>query len=129
MRVRDYAITLLAWGVLAWLLRDAVLLLVDWLRDPIFELTTQEAPDWERIGRRLAPFLASAGMLAAWLLFWALRRRHVLAMQFDPAQPPPFEADRQAAFFGMDPAEARRWPGLRVATIHFDEHGRPTHAQ
>ena len=47
MRVRDFVITILAWGVLAWLVRDAVLLLVEVLGWSAAEVT-------ERFGWREA---------------------------------------------------------------------------
>ena len=126
---RDVVLTLLAWMVLGWMLKDAILLVADWLFDPIFELTRQDAPDWARIWRRLKPFAAGAAVLSAWLSFWAAWRRKTLSKQFDPAQPPALAIAEQAGAFGLADAEVRKWRDWRVMTVHIDEAGRPTHAK
>ena len=124
VRVRDIAITLAAWALLAWWMRGALLLIWDWLSYPMFELNTQPAPDWPRIWQLLAPFLAISALLAAWLYFWSIRRRRILRRQLHADQPEPLELGVHAARFGASPPRVLALRERRIATVTFDASGR-----
>jgi poly-beta-1,6-N-acetyl-D-glucosamine biosynthesis protein PgaD len=123
VRVRDLALTIGAWAVLAYWVRGALLLAYDWLSHPIFELSAHPAPQWSRMWLTLAPFLAASALLAAWLVFWAARRSAELAVQRSVTQPPPLEPGTHAAGFGLQPAGLLSLREARVQTVRFDAHG------
>jgi poly-beta-1,6-N-acetyl-D-glucosamine biosynthesis protein PgaD len=129
VRVRDVLLTLAAWAVLAWLLRDAMVLAWDYLRAPFFELTKAAPPDWPALWARLRPFAVVSAALVAWLVYWALvRRRRIQALPPSP-QPPALHVAQEARALGLDPAEVARWREWRVAVVEFDAAGRPTAAR
>jgi poly-beta-1,6-N-acetyl-D-glucosamine biosynthesis protein PgaD len=123
VRWRDVVLTLAAWAVLAYWMRGAVLLLYDWVSAPMFELTTQRAPDWQRIWRTLSPFLSLAALLAAWLLYWASRRRALLGQDRDSPQPAPLGLDAHAEKFGLTAATVDSMRRPQVLTVRFDNTG------
>jgi poly-beta-1,6-N-acetyl-D-glucosamine biosynthesis protein PgaD len=123
VRARDLALTIVAWIVLLYWVRGALLLILDWLSYPFFELSTTRAPDWAAMWSTLAPFFAVSAVLAAWLVFWALQRRKTLMRQRTVAQPPPLELDAHARQFGLDARAVLAIRAPRVATVHFDAAG------
>ena len=123
VRVRDLALTIAAWALLAYFVRGALLLIWDWLGYPFFELTTQRAPDWTAMWTALAPFFAVAAVLAAWLVFWALQRRKTLMQQRTMAQPPPLDPDVHARHFGLRAADLPALREPRNVTVRFDASG------
>lgn len=129
VRLRDVALTLLAWATLFWLLRDAAALAWDFVRAPLFELSERASPDWADLRQRLRPFTIVSTVLVAWLIYWALvRRRRIQAVPPAP-QPPVLAAAEQAAPLGLDPAAIERWREWRVAVVEFDAAGRPVAAR
>lgn len=129
VRARDVALTLLAWGVLVWLLRDSLALAGDWLRAPMFTLTDAAPPDWARLRAEFAPFAFFSAALVAWLVFWALvRRRRIRALPPSP-QPPALPAADEARALGLDAAELAQWRSWRTVVVEFDEAGRPRSAR
>lgn len=90
VRVRDFVLTLLAWGLLAYLMRETLDLANDYLRYPMFEFTNAEPPDWEEIWGRLQSFsnFVAAHDLAAGLAWALVRGRRMRATTPEP-QPPP----------------------------------------
>jgi hypothetical protein len=121
---RDIVLSLGAWALLGFWMRPGLLLSYDWLSAPMFKLTTQPEPDWPHIWRVLAPFVALSALLAAWLLYWGMRRRAILARQRDRAQPEALGVGEHAAFFGLTVEDVSRMRGAQVVTIRFDAEGR-----
>jgi hypothetical protein len=76
--LRDLLLTILAWCVFTWMLRDAILLTIDWFREPFGQLTYLQAPDWPHLWQRLRNYVEVAALLAAWLGFWAVYRSKAL---------------------------------------------------
>lgn len=125
IRVRDVALTLLAWATLVYLLRDSIALAWDYLRAPMFELTHLPPPDWRGLAKQLEPYSRFAAWLIAWLIFWGLvRRKRIRAVPPSP-QPPDLPVELQASALDLDPADVERWREWRVAVVEFDEAGRP----
>jgi poly-beta-1,6-N-acetyl-D-glucosamine biosynthesis protein PgaD len=120
VRVRDFALTLLAWAALAYLLRDAIALLVDYLSAPLFELTHAQPPQWREIGRHMRPFLSLAGMLVCWLAIWSLLRRKRMRAVPPSPQPAPLPDAEHAVAFGVDPLELDAWREHRIVVVNFD---------
>lgn len=123
IRLRDVVITGGAWCLLAYLLRDVVLLVWDYLSHPIFELTVTTAPDWPGIWQRLAPFAGYSAALIAWLLYWAYVSRHRLADASHKPQPPALMVDEHAQSLGLSADQVRDWQTKRSVVVHFDAAG------
>jgi poly-beta-1,6-N-acetyl-D-glucosamine biosynthesis protein PgaD len=122
MRVRDVVLTVLAWMVLGWLLRDALYLAYDYLRPPSFELTVHH-PDLGPRLRQLRLFAAMAVGLVACLVLLTLgsyrRMRHAPLLR----QPPMLTIAEQAAQIGVEESlavEARRY---KIAIIRLQDDG------
>ncbi|HEY7292809.1 MAG TPA: poly-beta-1,6-N-acetyl-D-glucosamine biosynthesis protein PgaD [Vicinamibacterales bacterium] len=99
--VRDALLTLMAWFILAWLLRDLVYLAYDFLRPPRFELTIA-APDLGALWERLQYFvMASATLIASLALWAAIDRRRLLEAERIP-QPSPLTIGDEAHRAGVD---------------------------
>ncbi len=119
-RARDWVITLLAWLVLAFLLRLGFLLLWDYFSYPIFELTRMKALDWQLIWDRLSPFLYVILGLVTWIIAWGVGRRAQLRQTFDRRVVPPLSLGEHAASLALDSREIERWRQWRIVTVHFE---------
>lgn len=129
VRLRDVVLTLLAWALLGYLMRETLDLLQDYLRHPIFEFSSAAPPDWRELWGRLRPFSYFVVALTVWLLFWALvRGRHMRATVPVP-QPAPLAQAVHAAAFGLTEDAVARWLEARVLVVHFDAGGRLSHAE
>ena len=120
IRVRDLCLTVAAWCVLAWRTRVGLRMGLDYVSQPIFELTRHAPPDWPLIWAALAPFLGLAALLAAMIVSRGRHRRGILARQFDAAQPAPLALGVHAAQWGVLAADVARLRELRVATVRFE---------
>ena len=123
VRARDLVLTIAAWVLLAYWMRGALLLIGDWLWYPFFELNTAPEPDWNRIWSRLAPFLAIAALLAAWIFYWSIRRRKILARQRSMPSPDSLDVGMHAARFGLRLADVLALREPRIVTVRFDASG------
>ena len=119
MRVRDVLLTLGAWLLIGYFLREGLYLAYDYFRAPIFELTTATAPDWGEIWGRLRGFVLLAAALVAWITFWALDSRARLQATHSP-QPPPLPDRSHAARVGLSEAELAAWRLAKVQTVDID---------
>jgi hypothetical protein len=95
----------------------------DYLRHPVFELTTAQPPDFVMIWGRLQYFVLISVALVALLSLWALiDRRRLLAVTRTP-QPAPLAIAEQAARAGINEkivSEARKF---KVTNVRFNEDG------
>ena len=122
MRVRDVLLTLGAWLLIGYFLREGLYLAYDYFRAPIFELTTVTAPDWGEIWGRLRGFVLLAATLVAWLTFWALDSRARLQATHSP-QPPSLPDSSHAARVGLNEAELAAHRLAKVQTVSIDASG------
>jgi poly-beta-1,6-N-acetyl-D-glucosamine biosynthesis protein PgaD len=122
-RLRDVLLTVLAWVTLAWILRGLVYLVFDFLRAPIFELTTALPPNVEKLWDRLGILAVLSAMLAASLLLWAVRERSRLGATEQFPAPRPLTIAEQAAAFGLDGAEVTLARSFKVTNVLFQEDG------
>jgi poly-beta-1,6-N-acetyl-D-glucosamine biosynthesis protein PgaD len=129
VRLRDWVLTLLAWALLGYLMRETLDLLRDYFRYPIFEFTSATPPDWRELWGRLRPFSYFIAVLTVWLLFWALLRGRRLRATAPVPQPAPLALSTHAAAFGLDEAALARWTEARVLVVHFDATGQISHAE
>lgn len=124
IRVRDTVLTLAAWAMLGYLLRDALYLAYDYLSHPIFELTTATPPDWAALWRRLRGYALFIAILMAWLVYWGHKRRTTLASTAPQPQPPTLPVEPHARAFYLEPAEVLRWHAARRLVVNFEPDGR-----
>ena len=124
--VRDTALTLFAWIMLAYLMRDLIELTWDYLRYPIFELTASSAPDWHMLWRELQTYTRYIAELTAWLLFWGIARRKILSASTPQPQPPALTTEEHASTLKLNVQDLRAWQCGRNQIVHFDENGNIT---
>lgn len=129
VRVRDSALTLLAWAALVWVLRDGLELTVDYLSSPRFEFTNLSPPNLLELAARLAAFLYFIGGLFGWLIFWAMARRRRLRLNAAVAQPQALSLTAQSADFGLAEEAVGPWRDARVLVVHFDDVGSVSHGE
>jgi len=123
----DVGLTLLAWGVLFWMMRYTLALAQDFLRPPHFEFSSMSPPNWLELAYRLSPFSRFIAALLLWLLFWALVRRRYLRATEPMTQPPPLSIAAQAADFGLSEETVAPWREARILVVHFGADGHPSH--
>ena len=123
MWARDVLLTLGAWMLIGYFLREGLYLLYDYFRAPIFELTSATAPDWGEVWGRLRGFVVLAAVLVAWITFWAFDSRARLRATQSP-QPVPLADDSIAAHVGLSESELAVKRSAKVQTVNIDPAGR-----
>jgi PgaD-like protein len=124
---RDVVLTLLAWLLLMWVLREGLELTVDYLSPPRFEFTNLSPPNLLELAARLSGFLYFIAALFGWLIFWAVVRGRTLRLNDAVAQAPGLGVAEQAADFALPAATIAPWREARVLVVHFDAAGRISH--
>ena len=128
--VRDYALTLVAWCVFAWMLRNVILLTVDWFSEPFGELSRMQAPDWANIWLHLRNYVVTGAMLIVWIAFWSVyRSKDLRPQQHDMPPPAPLEPDVLCQRYGVLPQDLAQWQGEQIVTVAVAQDGkvsRPT---
>jgi poly-beta-1,6-N-acetyl-D-glucosamine biosynthesis protein PgaD len=124
--IRDTALTLCAWLMFAYLLRKPILLILDYLRYPMLELTASSAPDWNRLWIQLQPYALYIGWLMVWIMFWGMVRRKTLSASAPKPQPPALTTEEHASALNLNAQNLRVWQGSRNQIVHFDEKGNIT---
>jgi hypothetical protein len=114
-------VTLIAWGLLGFLLRDPLYVAYDYLRHPIFQLTTAEPLDVGILWWRLRYFWMISAGLIAWLSLWAAIDRRRLRASLSYPQPPPLTIGEQAARDGLDEESVREAQTFKVTNVRFNE--------
>lgn len=118
VRLRDWLLTILAWGAFAWMLRDAIALAYDWFREPMGQLTFLQAPDWYVLWSRLRRYVEVAALLVAWIGFWAVYRSRILRPSGQtPVAPEPLDPATLCQHYGVKPAQLQAWQAQRVLTV------------
>jgi poly-beta-1,6-N-acetyl-D-glucosamine biosynthesis protein PgaD len=124
IRIRDVVLTLLAWFLLGRLLRDPIYVAYDYLRHPIFQLTTAQPLDIRALWERLRYFALISVVLVTWLCLWALiNRRRLIRCPTHAPQPPELSLAEQAARAGIDEKKVNEAREFKVTNVHFREDG------
>lgn len=123
MVFRDVVLTILAWILLGWLLRDVIFLIYDFLRHPIFELTTAQPPDLHMLWGRLQYFIILSASLVAALSLWAFVNRDRLAAATKYDQPSPLTIAEQSWRFGVAESAVEEARDFKIANVNFREDG------
>ena len=125
VQLRDWVLTLLAWCALAWMLRNAILLTIDWFREPFGQFTYMQAPDWPRIWQRLRNYLEVAGFLVVWIAFWAVYRSTTLRPSGQSQEAPrPLADSVLGQRYAVEPDQLKAWQAQRIVTVHVAPDGR-----
>jgi poly-beta-1,6-N-acetyl-D-glucosamine biosynthesis protein PgaD len=122
MRIRDVALTLLAWLLLGWLLRDALYLAYDYLSSPLFKLSVHH-PDLGPRLERLRIFAAMAAGLVACLVILTLARYRRARRALPAKQPPRLTIPEQAARLGVEESLVIEARGFKIAVVQVRDDG------
>jgi hypothetical protein len=121
--IRDVLLTLLAWCALGWLLRGPIYVTYDYLRYPIFKLTTAQPLDVGLLWWRLRYFwIIAAGLIALLWVSGVMDRRRLRAAMPSP-QPPPLTILEQAARFSVAESAVQAAREFRITNVQFQENG------
>lgn len=120
---RDRLLTAAMWLLLLWLCRYPL----HWGLDQLLGLFghPQHLPpfDWRDRWTRLQPYFAVVGLLAIWLIIWALASLRRIRRNARMPQPMALTLEEQALQAGCDADELSEWRNFQVCTAHVDEHG------
>lgn len=123
MVVRDVVLTLLAWILLGWLIRDALYLVYDFFRYPIFALTTAQPPDFALLWSRLRYFVILSASLILVLSLWAFVNRNRLKAATNYPPPRVLPIAEQAARFGIAESAVGEARAFKITLVKFREDG------
>lgn len=122
--VRDTCITLLAWAVLAFLLRDIFWLAFDYFDYPFFQLSNVAPPDMALLWSRLKPYTEVIALFMVWLLVSVqVWRRKVRGRRLKP-QPQALCIEQHAQVFGLKGVALQAWQQKRVQVLQVSPEGR-----
>lgn len=124
-RIRDVLLTLIAWLVLCWFLRDVLLL--GWnIGQYLLGLRREFPPTQSRaIVDDLVPFFRLVGLFVAWLLLFGwLNWRRLQARRAATEQPLPLEPERHCAQWNLDAAQVAATRAARRSIARHDDKGR-----
>lgn len=125
VRLRDLLLTVLAWCAFFWMLRNAILLTIDWFREPFGQFTYMQAPDWPRLWERLRNYVEVAGLLVVWIAFWAVYRSKALKPSGLTEAPPQALPDSVLCErYGVAPEQLQAWHTQKVVTVDVAADGR-----
>jgi hypothetical protein len=121
IKLRDHLITVIAWIVLISVLHDLWWLLYDYLSDPIFELTKQQAPDWHEIWQKMSRFVDRAGIMMVWVIWFGSIRYNLRKNAKPIPQPKDVNLEDLSALYGHTSIEIEKWQKLRSVEVHINE--------
>lgn len=124
IRLRDQLLTLAAWGVTALLVRNALALLWDFFRPPIFQLS-KDQPEWDVVLEIVLRYQLELQILTLWILGWALlfslHRRDV--NRRDPTTPPVLRSELAGAT-GVPEATLLSMEEVKLIEVDIGEEAR-----
>ena len=124
-RMRDIVLTIGAWLIILSTLHSFIWLVLDYLADPIFELSTSAPPHWSEIWHRLSWYVYCALGLVAWICFLAIIRRKIInATKYIKTLPSPVEMNELEISLGILPADVEHWHELKSVNVYINENNR-----
>lgn len=123
-RWRDAVLTVIAWLVLAYLIRDLLLAACYWMLDRLG--IAHAAPPWPpgAILRDLQPFMGAVGLLVVWLVVFVLVRWRLLtSTRPAPSQPEPLRSLVPVGNLGISPADRATLQESVVMTVRMRQDG------
>jgi poly-beta-1,6-N-acetyl-D-glucosamine biosynthesis protein PgaD len=121
--LRDVILTLLAWIFLGWLLRDAIYLIYDFVRHPIFELTTALPPDLATLWERLRFFVIVSCAFVGGIALWAFVNRRRLAGKTKSPHPRVLSTAAHAARFGVEEMALAAARDFKITSVKYRDDG------
>lgn len=126
MSFRDILLTLCAWAIIVYFLREAIELAIDYFRYPYFQLVTTKRPDWHGMWGDLQSFVIFAVCLISWLAFWAFSSKRKLRSSAMVSQPKPLSLAEHAASLDLTEEQLRSCKSSVITTVFFDRQRRIT---
>ncbi len=124
VRARDTILTILAWLVMAYLLRGVALTIVEWTRHEPVLFMSRYFESIHIFWLQLRPFARIAAIMMVWLLFWTFRRRRILTgTQKAEKQPPELDLVTHARARNLPPPLLEKWRTEKIVKINFNEQG------
>jgi poly-beta-1,6-N-acetyl-D-glucosamine biosynthesis protein PgaD len=121
IKLRDDLLTVVAWIILISVLHDLWWLLYDFLSDPIFHLTRQQAPDWYEIWEKMSRFVYRSGIMMIWII-WYGSIRYALKKDAGPIpQPREINSEELAILYGHTSIEVKNWQNSRSVEVYVNE--------
>jgi hypothetical protein len=133
MKVRDLLLTLLAWAVLLYFMRNLWIFSYEYCKDIILNMDTSGIADWSLIWTRIAPFLMVASLLVLWIvIIGSLRRRAIRSTGLIQGKASLRTVQQQFPFrqidlallakrFGVEKSQLEEWQKMRTVDITVDE--------
>jgi hypothetical protein len=133
VKARDLLLTLIAWGVLMYFMRDLWILLYEFTVDFFLKIDTSNLVDWLKIWSRIAPFFYVAALLVLWIVvIGSLRRRAIRStglihgknslrtvhQQFPLKQ---IDIALLAERFGVEKSQLEQWQKMRTVDVSVDD--------
>ena len=133
MKLRDLALTLMAWGLLLYFMHDLWALIYEYIKDLVLKIDASNLVDWLSIWSRIAPFFYVASILVLWVVvLGSLRRRAIrsaglikgknalrtVQQQFPMKQ---IGLDLLAKRFGVEQSQLEQWQNMRTVNVSVDD--------
>ena len=124
VRLRDVLLTLMAWSILFWLMRHALVAL--WVGAHFLAGVTVEVPGFSMKPQWdvLLPFLQATAGITLLLAVLTWQRRGLLQSQPLPGGEPVLDPALHCAGFGLESARLAALRQGAVRVVHFDGDGR-----
>lgn len=125
VKIRDIFLTIGAWLIILATLHSLIWLIVDYLSDPIFELSTATSPQWLQIWQKVSMFIYMALGLVSWIFFLAISRRKIInSIKYIKTLPPSVEMKELEADLGISSIDIEHWHKLRSVTVFVNDNNR-----
>ena len=125
VRMRDILLTIGAWFIILFTLHNLFWLILDYLSDPIFELSTPAPPRWSEIWLKLSLYVYCSLGLVAWICLLAITRRKIINnTKYIKSFPPSLEISDLEVDLGILPADVEHWHELRSVQVFVNEDNR-----
>lgn len=121
--VRDFLLTVAAWVLLVFLLRDAIYLTFDYFGPAVFQGSVAEPPQIGLLWDRLTPFIVLSAGLVFLLCVWALVNRGRLLPRSFPTPPPELTLAEHAAKMGIEEKRVRHARHFKITRVSFRQNG------
>jgi hypothetical protein len=124
LRARDSLITLFAWGLMAWLIRHELHVLIDYFRPPVFRLTRVAVPNWAKFWNQFGGFVILSLVLVSWIALWGIWRRRFVYRLPAAVEPPALSLDAHSGYWLLARERLAAAQKAKTVRAEFNEVGR-----